>query len=79
MTALDHLKKLILREHDVKKTTLKKIKHKMMTIWDIELDEDIYKEKYTEARIKYALEKGYPILLELHGITRLLTFNKPLC
>lgn len=78
MTTLDHLKKLVLREHDIKKTTLKKIKYKMMTIWDVDLV-DIYKEKYTEARMQEAREKGYPILLELHGVTRLLIFNRPLC
>lgn len=78
MTTLDHLKKLILREHDVKKTTLKKIKYRMMTVWDVTLV-DIYKENYTEARIKEACEKGYPILLEMHGVTRLLIFNRPLC
>ena len=79
MRILDYHKKLILRDHDVKKTTLKKIEYKIMTIWDIELDKDIYKDNYTKDRIKECYDKGYPILLNIHGVTRLLIFNRPLC
>jgi len=78
MTVLEHQKKLILREHDVKNITLKKIKYKMMTIWDITLS-DLYKDKYRDAQIQECYEKGYPVLLNIHGITRLLIFNKVLC
>jgi len=50
----------------------------MMTIWDIELEADIYKDSPTKSQIKECYEKGYPILLNIYGKIRLLIFNRPL-
>jgi 4-hydroxy-3-methylbut-2-enyl diphosphate reductase IspH len=77
MTELDYKKVLILREHDIKKTTLKRIKHKDITVFDITI-KDLFKDVHRDMQIEFCKKKGYPILLQIGNIKRLLIFNKPL-
>jgi len=77
MVTLSHTKVLVLREHDIKKTTLKRIKYKDITIFDIGLT-DLYKHKYIERQIEICKEKGYPVVITINNVTRLLIFNRTL-
>lgn len=79
MTELNHKKVLILREHDVKKTSLKKLKYKMLDFYDISLKSDFYKDSWVEKLIKDCEQNGYPVLLQLEGKIRLLIFNRKIC
>lgn len=76
MTILNHKKVLILREQDVKKTSLKKLKYKMLGFYDISLKEDFYRDSYVSSEIELCKKKGYPVLLQLEGKIRLLIFNR---
>lgn len=78
MKLLDYEKKLVLREHDVKKIVLRYIRYGTMSIWDIGLS-DLYKFYYTDKQLKHCTEKGYPVLLNINGKTRLLIFDRPIC
>jgi hypothetical protein len=49
-----------------------------MSIWDIGLS-DLYKFYYTDKQLKHCTEKGYPVLLNINGKTRLLIFDRPIC
>jgi len=79
MTELNHKKVLILREHDVKKTSLKKLKYKMLDFYDLDLKSDFYKDVWAGTVIKECEKKGYPVLLQLEGKIRLLIFNRETC
>jgi len=76
MIELDHKKFLVLREHDMKKTSLKKLKYKMLNFYDINLKYDFYSDYYVKRELEICEKKGYPVLLQLDGKTRLLIFNR---
>lgn len=78
MTELNHKKVLILREQDIKKTSLRKLRYKILDFYDISLKEDFYRDTWAEKLIKECGEKGYPVLLQLDGKIRLLIFNREL-
>ncbi len=76
MTELNHKKVLILREHNVKKTSLKKLKYKMLNFYDLDIKSDFYRDSYVSSEIELCKKKGYPVLLQLEGKIRLLIFNR---
>lgn len=78
MSAVHYIKKVIFREHDIKKPTLKRLKHGYISIFDIELG-DLYKHPYVTDRLKLAEEYNYPVLIDLDGKRRLLIFDRPIC
>lgn len=78
MTSVHHNKRIIFREHDIKKTTLKKVKHKMLSFYDIS-EQDLYKHPSATERIEFCKEYGYPILIQVEDKIRLLIFDRPIC
>jgi len=77
-TGIHRMKKVIFREHDLKKTTLRKIRHGYISIYDIDIG-DLYKYYYITDRLELAQEYGYPVLIDLDSKKRLLIFNRPIC
>lgn len=48
----------------------------MLNFYDINLKYDFYSDYYVKRELEICEKKGYPVLLQLDGKTRLLIFNR---